>query len=119
MIIGETIEASTSDPQVYWTPWFPRQADNGAFTFERIHSTLGAAEAVTVYTKSAEDAGTGSPATDGSFTQIGSTRFFEAVATELQDLVRFRILLRDTTGWLHFRFLPPTWFATAHVPATP
>lgn len=113
MIIGQTIEASSSATQTYYTPWFPGQADNAIFTFEQIHSTLGSAEDVSVYTKEAEEEGVGSAATSGTFSQLGSTRFYEASPTGLKDLVRFRIFLRDTTGFLHFRFLQPTWYATA------
>ncbi len=49
------------------------------------------------------------------FTQLGSTDLFEAACADLKEMVRFRILIKDTTGWLHFRFLPPTWYPTGQV----
>lgn len=114
MILGQTIQgAGTGNTLVFFTPWFPRQADNARFTFERVHSSLsGGTESVKVYSKEVEESGTPGTAA-ATFLQIGSTRFFVAEPDDLKELVRFRIELDELTGSLHFRFLQPTWFATA------
>lgn len=110
MIIGQTINADYGAVREHFTPWFPRVADNAAFTFQRIFSTLGIEEVVEVFHKNAEDSGTGSSV--ASFAQLGSTDLYEAACAGLKEMVRFRIQIKDTTGWLHFRFLSPTWYPT-------
>lgn len=113
MILGQTIQGDSSTTLYFFTPWFPRRADNAKFTFERIHSTLSVAEEVEVYHKEAEESGTGDYLATADFSQLGSTRFYESDATNLKELVRFRIKIDKASGMLHFRFLQPTWFATA------
>ena len=113
MIIGQTLDAHDVDDIDFFTPWLPRGADNAIFTFERIHSTLSTDEVVTVYHKNAEDAGAGTGF--AGFSQLGSTDLFEAACTGIKEMVRFGIQIKDGTGWIHFRFLPPTWYPTGKV----
>jgi|KBSSwiStaDraftv2_1062776.scaffolds.fasta_scaffold1872565_1 hypothetical protein len=115
MIIGQTLNAIDGEDAYYFTPWFPRVADNAIFTFQRIEDTLtGGGAVVEVFHKNAEDAGTGSSVTEFS-SQLGSTDLYEAACTGLKEMVRFRIMVKDGTGWIHFRFLPPTWYPTGKV----
>lgn len=113
MIIGQTLNTDFGNDREHFTPWFPRVSDNAIFTFERIFSTLAIEETVEVFHKNAEDAGVGSAV--APFSQLGSTDLFEAACVDLKEMVRLRIQLKDTTGWLHFRFLPPTWYPTGKV----
>ena len=113
MIIGQTVHAEDGENKVFLTPWFPRVADNAIFTFERIHKTLSGAPEIDVLHKDAESTGTGSPLV--SFAQVGSTGLYEAPASGIKEMVRFKLTIPDGTGWLHFRFLPPTWYPTGKV----
>lgn len=114
MIIGQTLEGSYGAVREHFTPWFPRQADNAVFTYERIFSTFGSAEAVDVFHKNEEDAGTGTMLT-GFSTDLASTGLLEARCSGLKEMVRFRVQIKNTDGWVHFRFLPPTWYFTGRV----
>ncbi|MDP3209429.1 MAG: hypothetical protein Q8M65_09805 [Rhodoglobus sp.] len=119
MNIGTQLIAIGTDPRTYYTPWFPKGADDARFTYELIHSNFGTGGTfvVTVVTKNREDAGSegGTPVT---FSQIGSTGFFEASASNLKQLVRFKMVLTpgdepEGPGGVCYRILPPTWFAKA------
>ena len=113
MIIGQTLDADYGAVREHFTPWFPRQADNAVFTYERIFSTMSSAEAVDVFHKNAEDAGAGAQV--ASFADLGSTGLLEASCSALKEMVRFRIQIKNTDGWVHFRFLTPTWYFTGRV----
>jgi hypothetical protein len=114
MIIGQTLMADEENNRDYFTRWFPRVADNAVFTFQRIHSTLSVNEDVDVFEKNVEDAGTGTN-TSGFSSQLGSTDLYEASGINLKEMVRFRVQLKAGTGWIHFRFLAPTWYPTGKV----
>ena len=90
MIIGQTLNADGGYDRDYFTPWFPRQADNAVFTYDRIASTLSTAEAVDVFHKNEEDAGAGTMLT-GFSADLTSTGLFEAQCIGLKEMVRFRI----------------------------
>jgi hypothetical protein len=104
----------------YDTGWFQKGADNAVFTYEIIHQNLGSspgAFTVTGYTKNREDAGS-EGTSFSSFTQLGSTGFYEKVVTNLKQLVRFKITLTPGSSpagpeGVCYRFLPPTWYDTA------
>ena len=115
MIIGQTIHGDSEASRIYLTPWVLRRADRAKFAYERIHTTLSSAEAFAVLHKDAEDAGSGTVATGGTFSQISSSGIFEASPTDLKEMVRFRLTISPASGWLHFRILPPTWFFEAKV----
>jgi hypothetical protein len=118
MIIGQTINDLGTDGAVtFFTPWFSRADDNARFTYERIHSTLVSSETVEVYSKKGEDPGDSPGSVVATFAGLGSTSLFEAACSGLKDMIRFKITLasNDSPGWLHFRFLQPTWFAEAKV----
>ena len=116
MHIGHTLVASADSSTDYFTPWFPASADNGIFTYEKIHGNMSLT--VTVYHKDMEDPGSapGSPATS-TFTQIGSTTFYEAKCEGLKELVRFKLQVSSGGGesgaYFVYRFLPPVWYSTA------
>ena len=114
MIIGQALNADGGYDRDYFTPWFPRQADNAVFTYDRIASTLSTAEAVDVFHKNEEDAGAGTMLT-GFSADLTSTGLFEAQCIGLKEMVRFRIQVKKATGWVHFRFLPPTWYFMGRV----
>ncbi|MGK0155708.1 MAG: hypothetical protein ACI9SE_002673 [Neolewinella sp.] len=119
MIIGQTINSLDKEGDVakFFSPWFPRQDDNARFAYERIHSTLDSPETVEVFSKRSEDSGDSPGSVVATFAGLGATGFFEASCFDLKDMVRFRvtIAIEEDPGWLHFRFLEPTWFATARV----
>jgi hypothetical protein len=114
-VIGQTLVANGDEqPQYYYTPWFPRIADNAVFTYERIHSSLTTPEVVTVYHKDAEDAGSEGALVSTTWTQLGSTSLYEAKCSDLREMVRFKVeLASSAVEVLHFRFLPPTWYTKA------
>lgn len=114
MIIGQTLNAVAGEDKFYFSPWFPRAADNAVFTFQYITDQLTGGAVIDVLHKNAEDSGTGSVVTDFS-AQLGSTDLYEAQCSGLKEMVRFRVKLKDGTGWVHFRFLPPTWYPTGKV----
>ena len=124
MHIGTLLMTLESGAKSYYTPWFPKGADNAHFTYEVIQKFLATGGSpgftVTGYTKNREDAGSeGDGADSFTFTQIGSTSFYEAPATDLKQLVRFKITITpgtDVTVYAQgvvYRFLPPTWYDKA------
>ena len=113
MWMNTQIIALDTASNTYYTPWFPRGADNGVFMMQRIQSTLGTTFSVTVWTKNREDEGSEGTSA-GTFTTLSGT-FEEVKCTGLKELVRFRIVTRASAvgqGAI-FRFLPPTWYDTA------
>ena len=120
MHIGTEIMVIGTGARVYYTPWFPKGADNAIFIYEIIHSNLGSspgAFAVTGFTKNREDIGSEGTASSNSFTSMGAG-FYQAKPTNLLQLVRFRITLTpgtDPTGpeGVCYRFLPTTWYDKA------
>ena len=117
MHIGPTLVTLETGAKHYYTPWFPRGGDNAYFTYEVIQKFLATGGSpgftVTVYTKNVEDPG--SEGTSFTFTQIGSTAFYEAACANLKQLVRFKITIAPGTDLtiyaqgVTYRFLPPTW----------
>ncbi len=112
MIIGQTLNGDYGAVREHFTPWFPRQADNAIFTYERIFSTMGT-ETVEVFHKNEEDTGLGTSL--GSFSDLGSTGLLESVCSGLKEMIRFRVQIKNASGWVHFRFLQPTWYFTGRV----
>lgn len=99
----------------YYSPWFPRAADNAVFTLEKLQDSFGSTPmTVTVYTKNREDEGSapGSPA--GTFTLL-TGNFYEVACVGLKELVRFKISFRASSAGqgVVFRFLGPTWYDKA------
>jgi hypothetical protein len=100
--------------------WFPRQADNARFSFQKISdggSNQGALT-IRVLHKNAEDAGDGSTITATSFLLEAGTSFPNGtVSTELfqglKELVRFEYEANVAgTVWIEFQQLDPAWFNT-------
>jgi hypothetical protein len=98
----------------YYTPWFPKQADNAIFTYERMFFT-GTAFSVTVYTKNREDIGSNSVTSYSSWTQMSGINFWQGQCTNLLELVRFKITLNGSAAGdgVAYRFLPPIWYNKA------
>jgi hypothetical protein len=116
MWMNTQIVALNTTAQTYYTPWFPKGADNGVFTLEKILDTIsGTAFAVRVFTKNKEDEGSLPGSAVGTFAVLGSSAFYEADCSELKDLVRFEIKFTAASAGqgVIFRFLPPTWYDTA------
>lgn len=119
MNIGTQLMVIGSGAKTYYTPWFPKGADNAHFTYEIIHQNLGTtggSVTITVYTKNLEDGGI--EGTSFSFSQLGTTGFYEAPCTNLKQLVRFKITVTPGTGTsdpqgVCYRILPPTWYDKA------
>lgn len=122
MHIGTEIMVIGTGARVYYTPWFPKGADNAIFLLEIIHKSLTGSPASTfvveVFTKNLEDSGSqGSATAPFTFTSLGSD-FLKVKATDLKQLVRFKITLTLGTGvtvpdGVCYRFLPPTWYDKA------
>ena len=120
MLIGQTIFLpSNTSTHLYYSPWFPGQADNGIFTYQRVHSTLTNNEVVTVVHKNAEEDGINGTALATLSAQLGATNLYEGSngSTAVKELVRYVVELNGEGAspgeLLHIRFLAPTWFATA------
>lgn len=127
MNIGTQLTAmgTTIGPLTFYSPWFPKGADNAYFSYELLYKNLGTGGTpgsfiVTVYTKNREDFGSEGTAYT-SFTAIGSsTTFFHKECTNLKQLIRFKFVLTPgltppTVGQdsVIYRILPPTWYDTA------
>lgn len=115
MIIGTTLIAA-SENREHFTPWFPRGADNAVFAYELIYSDLsGDPMEVTIYHKDGEDPGSQVSTPTGGFAQFGGTDFYQANATGLKELIRFKVTVPqgDPGQSVVFRFLAPTWYSKA------
>ena len=114
MWMNTQIIALDSAAAEYYTPWFPKGADNGIFTMELIQSTLTTVPiAVTVWTKNREDEGSAPGTSVGTFASLSGS-LLEVACANLKELVRFRIYFRGQAGQgAIFRFLGPTWYDTA------
>lgn len=125
MNIGTLLVTLASESaEVYFTPWFPKGADNAYFTYELIRKNLGTgtplgAFTVEVYTKNREDAGSQGTSVSGSWTLLTGTDFYEFKAENLRQLVRFKVTLQGGhtppagQEGVVYRFLPPTWYDKA------
>jgi hypothetical protein len=115
MISATVMTGGNGTERVYYTPWFPRRADNALFAYELLYEDAADMIAVTIYHKDAEDAGSAPGSPSGGFAQLGSTGVFQASVSGLKEMIRFQVTVRDVTGGktFAFRFLPPTWLATA------
>lgn len=110
-----------SAAQTYYTPWFPQGGDNAYFTYEIIHQNFGTGGdpapgmTVEVFTKNREDIGSEGTNANVTFTQL-SGGFYHGGATDLRQMVRFKITIRGGTTppsgqeGVVYRFLPPTWY---------
>lgn len=116
MNIGTTLMAMGSTAaRTYYTPWFPRGAENAVFTYEVIQALAGAGTfAVTALHKNREDQGAegASLVASGGFSQIGTSGFFHGIATGIKELVRFKIVVTPAgaSDGVVYRFLAPTWY---------
>jgi len=114
MWMNTQIIALDTATNIYYTPWFPRGADNAMFMLELIKNTFGSTFTVDVWTKNREDEGSAPGSVVGTFSTL-SGNFQEVGCKDLKELVRFRITTRaDAVGQgAIFRFLGPTWYDTA------
>lgn len=125
MTIGTLlVTLASASAEVYFTPWFPKGADNAYFTYDIIRKSLGTGTpagsfTVQVYTKNREDAGSQGASVSGSWTQLTGTDFYEFPAENLRQLVRFKITVKGGTTpptgqeGVVYRILPPTWYDKA------
>ena len=105
----------------YYTPWFPKGADNAVFTYEIIRQNFGSGGSiqVDVFTKNREDIGSNGTSKGTISTNFAGTTFYEHTVTDLRELVRFKITLTPgsskPTGQegVVYRILPPTWYDKA------
>ena len=106
MNVGQTLEAGA----VVWSPWFPRGADNGVFTYELIDTGASATLTVAVFHKNTDETGPGAD-TSASWADVDSnTNFQAAKVTDLKEMVRFKYTA--ATSWVLYRMLTPQWFET-------
>lgn len=116
MHIGTSLMAmGSTSAKTYYTPWFPRGAENAVFTYELIQALpVGGTFAVTALHKNREDQGAEGTTlvASGSFSQIGSSGLYHGVGTGIKELVRFKLVVTPagTGDGLVYRFLPPTWY---------
>ncbi len=118
MHIGTSLMAmGSTTARSYYTPWFQRGADNAVFTYEIIQALAsGGSFAVVVLHKNREDQGAEGAAVSGAtFSQIGTSGFFEAKAVGLKELVRFKITVTPAgvSDGVVYRFLSATWYSKA------
>ena len=112
MFEAQLVIAKSSAYEIF-SPWFPRGGDRVIITAEAVE--IGDADVeVRLYTKSAEDEGSGSDVTSGTNFTIGGSvgRTSGTWGAELKDMVRYRFEVTGTQAgdWLLFRMLPPVWF---------
>ena len=119
MITGTHVAFMGNGPETYYSPWFPKMADNAYFTYEimRFNWGTGGGMTVTVYTKNREDFGSEGTSYTG-FVPFGTGDFYHLDCTNLKELVRFKITFDqgedpDLPAGVCYRFLRPTWYATA------
>jgi hypothetical protein len=117
MWMNTEIVALDTSEWTYFTPWFPKGADNGVFMLEVLQNTLPADDppmTLAAYTKNLEDEGS-APVSVGTLQQLGASPFFELNCTGLKQLVRLAITLQATSvgQGIVLRVLPPTWYDTA------
>lgn len=104
-------------PVLVYSPWFPREGDNGRFTLEVV-AISEATITLEVFHKNTEDTGDGTAygdATNILFDNKSGRTTQEW--TGLKELVRFRYEVLPhseapdgTVGWVLFRLLRPVWF---------
>ena len=108
MIIGQTLMASTSTKKFY-SGWFSRQGNAATMVVEILHNVTAGIE-VRVQTKNSEDAdGAASYATGSAITATSNAAPVSGRFTGFKELVRFEYAVTDTSGWVHFRVLNPSW----------
>lgn len=114
MWMNTQIIAINTGAQTFYTPWFPRGADNAVFTLEKQQDTFSTVMSVSVESKNREDEGSAPFADVATFTALAGN-FFEASCTGLKELVRFKMTFTaNAVGQgVVYRFLPPTWYDTA------
>lgn len=120
MNIGTLLVTLGASSQEYYTPWFPKGADNAYFTYEIIRQNFGGGGAfiVEVFTKNREDIGSQGTTVSGSWSNLTGTSFYHFPAANLRQLVRFKITLNPGSSpsgqeGVVYRILPPTWYDTA------
>jgi hypothetical protein len=114
MWMNTQIVALDTNINIYYSPWFPRGADNAVFMAEILKDTFtGNSMEITVYTKNAEDEGSGATPVATLSTLTGG--FVEANVTGLKELVRFGMEFKAGAAGegAEFRILPPTWYDKA------
>lgn len=114
MWMNTQIVALDTNANIYYSPWLPRGADNAVFMAEILKDTFGSSPLeITVYTKNAEDEGSGAMAVATLMSLTGG--FVEANVTGLKELFRFGMQFKAGAAGqgAEFRILPPTWYDTA------
>jgi len=116
MWMNTQIVALNTSATVYYTPWFPKAADNAVFTLEKIQDTLATAPfKVEVLTKNREDEGSAPWTVVATINTALNGNFYEANCTGLKELVRFQLTFTASAAGqgVVYRILPPTWYDTA------
>ena len=134
MYIGQLLMADAN----VLSPWFPREADNAIFTWEKIQESVSVGLTVEVWHKNTEDIGEGDKlSVTGSWGSSGNLNY--GTFNGIKELVRFEFTVGSSQstltgfvqspggtgaevhtdvigtdiGWIMFRMLAPTWFNTA------
>jgi hypothetical protein len=123
MNIGTLLMTFGSTAHEYYTPWFPKGADNAYFTYEIIRQNFGTGGTpgftVEVFTKNLEDVGSQGTAASVTFSNLTGTSFYHGPATSLRQLVRLKITVKGGTTpptgqeGVVYRILPPTRYDKA------
>jgi hypothetical protein len=114
MWMNTQIVALDTNVNIYYSPWFPRGADNAVFVAEILKDTFGGSPLeIIVYTKNAEDEGSGATEVATLLSLTGG--FVQSDVTGLKELVRFgmRFKAGAVGQGAEFRILPPTWYDKA------
>lgn len=104
-----------SDP--VFSPWFQRRSDYVRLTADLVDLVSGASLEVRLYTKSRQQAGSGTEVDSGTRITLSSSGRSTAewgprTGSGLKELVRYRFENTTTTptAWLIFRMLNASWF---------
>ena len=115
MHIGHFMVSTNGGTTTLFGPWFPREADNAIFSYERIKlEGTNAQFDVSVYHKNVDEIGDGAD-TGASFSLRSNNVYTSAAVTGLKELVRLQYKLHQGISELNvaiYRMLGTTWYNT-------
>ncbi|MEZ4495177.1 MAG: hypothetical protein R3C29_17915 [Dehalococcoidia bacterium] len=104
----------TATETAVYSPWFPRGGDNIIFAADLVAQSSGNGKIdIDLLTKNSEDTGDGTAVTSSTLSLTDPGVGSLLVRGTLEELVRFRFTLStdaDSTDWVIFRVLQPSWF---------
>lgn len=110
MLIGQTVIAPTESGAVYYSPWWPRQADAFTAVLEVLKTSGGAFTlSWEVQTKNQEQADSSASVLATASVTGGGTK--TSLVSGCLELVRYKFTATGTSAeqWIHFRSNAPQW----------